>query len=73
MFFLFDLIGKLLYGEYWDKYKNKKPKIIRRRIPRRGFKSKQIYEKIAFYEKLKNEIEKDKKLENTPLRKNDRN
>ena len=31
MFFLFDLLGKLLYGEDYDKYKNKKPKIIRRR------------------------------------------
>ena len=31
MFFLFDWIGKLLYGEDYDKYKKRPPKTIKRR------------------------------------------
>ena len=35
MFFLFDWIGKLLYGEDYDKYKKRPPKTIKRRRWRR--------------------------------------
>ena len=31
MFFLFDWIGKILYGSDYDKYKNQRPKTRRRR------------------------------------------
>ena len=31
MFFLFDWIGKILYGKDYDKYKNQRPKTRRRR------------------------------------------